>query len=348
MNTSHRAGRVGPRKSLLGALALLAVCGPASGALAQEAPEGTAEQRALLQQAQTARAAGRHAEALALAQRAAGEHAPLAARVLVAEEQLALGHAPEAAREILVAQYEMSERPGSTMSPAIEARVRAVLTAANPQVGRVTVRVARSVTEADVRLNGQPLARPFWNVPYPVAPGSFVIEAGGRTTLPERYPMTVNAGQRASVELQLTPAHTPAQPPPTEATPTPQPERPPERGPAEQPRVAMVRSPVGIVIGAIGAAAFFTGVGFGAASNGEYASLQSGRTRCPGPADCDARADRVQTYDTIANVGMIGGGALAVTGAVLFLVIRRPAPQERPPSAEAFAGPSGVGVLGAF
>lgn len=343
MKTSHR-------KFLLGTLALVAVCGLAPGALAQDAAgeilEGTAEQRALLQQAQTARAAGRHAEALALAQRATSENATLAGRVLVAEEQLALGRAPEAAREILVAQYEMSERPGATMAPAIEARVRAVLTAANPQVGRVIVRVARSVTEADVRLNGQPLARPFWNVPYPVAPGAIVVEAGGRTTLPERYPMSVNAGQRASVELQLTPTgHTAQAPPPEE---TPRPERRPERRPVEPPRVTMVRSPVGLVIGAVGAAAFFTGVGFGAASNGEYAGLQSGRNRCPGPADCDARADRVQTFDTIANVGMIGGGVLAITGAVLFIAIRRPAAQERPASVEASVGSNGVGIRGAF
>jgi len=103
---------------------------------------------------------------------------------------------------------------------------------------------------------------------------------------------------------------------------------------------------VGIIVGAAGVVAIGVGSVFGAVALSKKGDADD---RCDGSSCADARGvalnGEAQDAATLANVFVIGGAALAVTGVVLYLTAPT---QEQAPSARVALRPSGVSLEGAF
>ena len=172
--------------------------------------------------------------------------------------------------------------------------------------------------------DGQPIGRGLFGVPVPVDPGEHQLEARA----PGRQPWTsierVGAdGDSITVTVpELLPDPTAAAPPKPGAPP------PPPSGVVaadiEPPRSGSQRT-VGLVLGAGGLVSLGVGAVFGAraiSKNGD-AEDQCPNNRCTTQAGEDVN-DQAKSAATLANVFVIGGAALAVTGVVLYLTAPAP------------------------
>jgi hypothetical protein len=128
----------------------------------------------------------------------------------------------------------------------------------------------------------------------------------------------------ATPAMDATPASPPATEPAAVAAQAPPAELPASPAPATAPSHASSRSSVPvlpIVLGAAGGAAIASFAVFGAMSGSQWNKLENA---CPTDMHCDpsltSRADRGQTYQTIANVSLGLGAALIATSATLFVL----------------------------
>lgn len=131
-------------------------------------------------------------------------------------------------------------------------------------------------------------------------------DAPGETPVIDAAPASPPATEPAPIALQASPAELPASP-----------------APATAPLHASSRSSVPvlpIVLGAAGGVAIASFAVFGAMSASQWNKLENA---CP-TDHCDpslaSRADRGQTYQTIANVSLGLGAALIATSATLFIL----------------------------
>lgn len=312
-----RAPRQTPTLAWALALATLAA---APGARAQTAEE-IAGRRELLNRAQSAQQAGNHAEALAFAERAQSLSATPSVRLFIAEQNFILDRVAEALGGAELALREATALPTLANRESIMARARVLIAQASPRVGRLVVRVREDLPDASVRVNGRPLARAFWNVASVVSPGALVVEASAPGRQSERHELRVERGAVASVEVQLLLADHDLLAPETARTEPTTPSANPLR---------WSQSPLGLTLASVGVVAFAVGLGLGLAADATFRSLDADQTRCPGLADCDARADRVEQFGIAGTATMLSAGALFALGTTLLIVMVRPAPQMAP------------------
>ncbi len=197
------------------------------------------------------------------------------------------------------AQAVVAEADAAAASePKYEATAQAareIVAKLRPLIALVTIVGADQAADAEGTLTvaGRAIERPRWADPVAVEPGEVTVTLGG---LPSKQ-ITAEAGGEHRVDF----------------TPAPPPE--------PQPVVAYDgpdRRMMAYIAGGVGAAGLVTFAIFGGLALSEYGDLED---QCPDkqcPSDLSDDADSGQTFQTVANVGLIIGIVGVVAGAGLF------------------------------
>ena len=221
----------------------------------------------------------------------------------------------------------IAQRAGRADDEAEAKRRQAAL---EPRHQRITIHVATDLPTLVVRRDDKPIDRGAWDTALPVDAGSHVITAEATGRLPWRAVVAVTQpGETLRVEVpELTPAPPlalPVPPPPEPEKPAPVPatEAAPIRVPAETPSPAVATARPGYWTGrriagvtTFGAGVVGVGVGgiLGLVAKSEF-------TTAVGERGAAQRADSSSAVNegNTATVVMAVGGAVAVTGFVLWL-----------------------------
>lgn len=176
----------------------------------------------------------------------------------------------------------------------------------DPGYGEVVLRVVDPPDGMGVAVGGFDLPRVWWGHPFPVRPGVVQVDADAQGHVRGRRRVQVAAGRRVEVEMQLQRVREEAPPPP-----------PPVAQERSTPWVAVTMLGLGIGAAAAG------GVLFGLARDRQDTLDAS----CTGPSprtECDPGLRPLEqegsTMTTAGNLSTIAGGALAVTGAIWWIV----------------------------
>ncbi len=189
----------------------LIVCGtmaiPTRPVRAQSTDDAAAtERRELIQQAQRARNAGDHTQALELAQRAGRTGMTPSLRLFIAQTQQSLGRLGEAVIEadrcIREAESDMTARNRDT----VLATCRALAASVRPRVGRIVLRIpADAPADLTVTIAGQSIASADFGAPHPVTPGVVDVVVDGREHGRFQASITVAGGASVDVVARLVP-----------------------------------------------------------------------------------------------------------------------------------------------
>jgi hypothetical protein len=210
--------------------------------------------------------------------------------------------------------------------------------------------------------NGQEVRAPSWGASIPVDPGDHVLAASAPGRVGWTQTVTVHGnGQRLEVQVPVLPvdpnaaaappampavAPPPAEAPPMTVAPSPAPSEPPPSSWPLQRTIALVVGGVGVV--GLGVGGYFGARAF--SKHGEAEDLaedggceDDGLTCAKEPYE---RNEEAKDAATLSTIFMIGGGALAAAGIVLFVT----APSEESPQVAVRATPRDLSVTlgGAF
>ncbi|MFO0630760.1 MAG: hypothetical protein U0325_34750 [Polyangiales bacterium] len=302
-------------------------------AVAQADPETEGAARAgLIREAQAARVAGEHPRALELALRAGRIEMTLSLRRFIAEEQSEVGEVGPAAVSADACVRDAA-RDASPARAEHEAACRALAVSLRPRVGRVVVRVARPEPGLRVAVNRSELPPAMWDAPYPVTPGPVTIAATAPDRRVFRREVDVDVGPPVVVPVTLGEPEAAAQPDAAPSTAAPSTAAPSTAALARRDRNVPGRvGPGPFVLMGVGVATL-TAAGIflllrGSALNERDEMCDS--TGCPESAR--EPHDRAVTYNTLANVSFVVGGALAAGGLVWFILAPRSGSSSSTPS----------------
>lgn len=339
------------RRTLTVGFVALALCVGAADAQAQSDPNDAEYARA-----SQLRSGQQLDEALAIYQRLAAQtHAPRAiGQIGVTEAQMGRWVAAE---EHLTAAL-------ATHDPWVDAH-RAVLQAALDRtaenLGNLTI--ACNVSGAELRINGTAAGTLPRATPLRVAIGPVVIDVTAEGHEPHRQSVSITT-QSTRLEVTLVPAVAPRTPPVVAGA-------APSRVTAPTPATAVAPTPASRAVsggslgrtlawtGAVGAAVFI-GVGVvgyvvgseaAAQWNDDARCLQSTMPTVTRGGQCSGLNDTADTMQTLSYAGFIGGAALTITSAVLF--VTAPGSPQREQARARFGcgpGPTALGMAcgGAF
>ncbi|MDI3291100.1 hypothetical protein [Polyangium sp. 15x6] len=345
----------------LGARALLAAGILASAALAPppvhaEEPTATAEAkagaRAATEKGTNAFKESRYDEAVDMFLRAeslfhAPTHVLMLARSYVALGKLVL--AKEAYLSIVREELAPKAPPAFKLAKIDAQKELADL---SPRIPSLQVNTTPEAKNIVVTIDDKPLPAALLGIPSPIDPGTHVLRATAEGMAAPEKSVTVKEGEKATLVLELAPVAN-AGP----ITPAPPPVKP--KGPAngrEQPSGKTSPGRIaGVVLMGLGVAGLGAGGVFGGLSLAKRAEADEAFDAC-GAGCWGPPADAVRALDDDANkkgnlgiIGLAAGGALTITGIVLFVVSKR-SPGEAPAKAlmTPWIGPQGGGVVGRF
>lgn len=257
------------------------------------------------------------------------------------------GHTAEAFREFQAAASEAEVRaPAEPRYAPIAGVARSEAQALVPLISQLRIQMVDPPADTTVRLDGAVVPRNDWNADFAIEPGRHTVEAAAAGRQPFEHVWTVEAGHLAQVPVTLgpelstetghveLPTSAPATPGP--ATPVELPAPPvaaPPAIPYQAPPSSGLRAGGGVALG-IGLAAILGGAIAGTVAWTTYDGLQRdcGGARCPSTvSDAQARVELGRTSGTLFTAGMISGGVLVITGAVMLASSR--AAERRVPEA---------------
>lgn len=267
-------------------------CGGAAGFLlaasagAQTTPSAVAARALLIEQAEQARDAGDHREALSLASRAARIEMSASLRMFIAEEQLATGAFAASLASSLLCLREAGRDPALRARDAILTRCRDVNQRARTSVALITLQAPAGVAEVTVTLDDAPVPPELFDAPQPVDPGEhrLVVRAPGREDRAEV--LVAREGEARTISLTLGARRAePTAPQGVVTSIAPPP-----------PRVAVRASPAGpVALWSVGAA--------GVLAAGVFLALREASAQgCDVGADPGGSGERVWRCDTAAQV----------------------------------------------
>lgn len=209
----HERSKASDRFPLRGmpcvALALLLVQLTCAGARAQDSEASTtAAARSLFERGATAADAGDHATAVDLLGRSLSLRPSPVVAFNRAQSLVALGRLVEASETLARVEREATQDALRTAAAELRAMVA-------PRLAHVTVAVSPEDTDAEIQLDGAPLAAPLRGVATPVDPGTHVATALRDGVEVARAEATVAESGSGSLPLAV-PAVTIAEPPPLE------------------------------------------------------------------------------------------------------------------------------------
>jgi hypothetical protein len=221
--------------------------------------------------------------------------------------------------------------------------------ALEPKLSRLSIEVEdASIPGLSVLRGDAPVGSGQWGVPVPVDPGSVAVRASAPGRKDWSQTIDVPAGGSLTAKVpRLEPL--PAAAPPLEKAPPP-PAAPVARPP--EPPQSNTRRTVGIVLGATGVVALGAGGVLAIlAKNADSDSKRAGECTADGActsAGLDDRNRALHLADA-ATVVTIVGGALAITGGVIWLTAPKGHSESSPgPSAELGVGPRSLLLRGRF
>lgn len=172
---------------------------------AQTTPSAVTARALLIEQAEQARAAGDHREALALASRAGRIEMTASLRMFLAEEQLATRAFAAALASSLLCLREAGRDPALRARDAILARCREVNQRARTGAALITLQAPAGITDLTVTLDDAPVPPELFDAPQPVDPGEhhLVVRAPGRDDRAESF--VAREGEARTLSLQAGP-----------------------------------------------------------------------------------------------------------------------------------------------
>lgn len=317
---------------------------------AAEAGE-TVARRQLIDAAEKAHKAGFHDVALEYVLRAHAIHSSPTSFLFIAEEQMELGQPIDAYANAQQCLREIELDLKAHLRDAAQARCQALVGKLHAQIGELVLNIPAPPPGTTLRLNGKLVKVEVAGVPFPVAPGSITVEAGAPGYDPFKTDVTVSAGETKPVfvVLRLTPcpsgatrdaegtcrpALQAAGPAPSTATADASGARRavPEAGrvsnqdaatAADQPRRPFLSRRSAVIGGAVAAALLAGGGAAWLVADSKYGTVKDA---CDRGCTLDQRSSgisSVQSWERIATVGLVAGGALAVGAVVMFVVSHR-------------------------
>lgn len=205
-----------------------------------------------------------------------------------------------------------------------------------PKLGFLDVRVTHATPETTLKVANDEVRRGGWEEPVPVLPGAatVLVETPGHP--PVQQQIDIAAGEHKSVAVDAVP-EAPADAVATTTT--------TDTGPSDS---ATKLRPVMYVTAGLAVVGLATFAIAGIKANGTYSDLKSacGAGPCPPGHESDISAGKTQ--QTFANVGLVVFVVSAAATATLFFVTKPKPSSPTAASARVTAGPSFVGLQGAF
>jgi len=297
----------------------------------QLSPQEAEARRRLIEQAQAARVANNHAQALDFANRAGDMQMTASLRLFIAQEQQAVGQLAEALGNAEICGREAQQMPPNDRARAqqIQQACDDIKTALRPQVGQVTVQVPSPAPPGiRVFIGNNEVRQALWGIPYSVTPGRVHVTARVSGYPPFERDVDVAAGATVPVPIELrvdtthridneNPNHNQNQ----NTTPTTPP--PPSSGLSPGPFVLMG---VGVASMAVSAALFFGPRNSNLAMCSAVAGDANGALNCPSE-------DVIGTIRAMnsASIATLAIGSVAIVGGVVWLAVglatKKPAAQ---------------------
>ncbi len=238
-----------------------------------------------------------------------------------------LGRAAVEAKELLRddTRYEKAAQAASDERAALA-----------PKLGFLDVRITHATPETTLKVANDEVRRGGWEEPVPVLPGSatIVVETPGHAAVQQQ--VDVAAGEHKSIAIDAVPDV------PADAVAT----APPADASSDS---ATKLRPVMYVTAGLAVVGLATFVIAGAMANGTYSDLKNACGAGPCPPGHESDISKGKTQQTFANVGLVVFAVSGAATATLFFVTKPKAGS--PPtaaSARVTAGPSFVGLQGAF
>ncbi len=208
--------------------------------------------------------------------------------------------------------------------------------ALEPKLGFVTITIQNPADSTTLKIGGEDVKRAGWAEPAPVLPGTseVVVETPGKE--PVKKTVTLAAGEKTALTIDAGAAPAGPSGPPGGGTP----EGPKDTGGGPDLRT------YAYIAGGVGAAGLITFGVFGAMAASRWSTVKDecGNGPCP-----ESKRDLVsggQTFQTVANVGLVVGIIGAGAGVTLFLLSNPKKSSEG--STSAVLGPSYIGLQGSF
>jgi hypothetical protein len=205
-------------------------------------------------------------------------------------------------------------------TPALRADATAQAKKLEPRLAKYTVQVSAPPAGLTVTVAGQAIDLSL-DVPVPIDPGSYPVEATAPGRVAWKSQLTAAEGETSEIVVPKLAATASAsasksaqKPPPDEPKPPP-PSGKPGRG----------RRILGVAVTVIGVGGLVVGGVFGdqARKHNDKAKVICGgdidRCEPSGTNDAKREVDRARSAAQISTVAFIGGGALVVTGVVLYI-----------------------------
>jgi hypothetical protein len=244
---------------------------------------------------------------------------------------LTLATCHEAEGKLALAWSEYSSIANKSDARADRAqRAKERISAIEPKLARLSVMVPRATMEKtpslEILRDDVALGRGAWNTASPIDPGAHVIEARAEGMKPFRIEVQATSGGR--LEVVVPPLSASSSSPAAAATPQPasSSSAAEHRSSGYASRGTALRV-TGITLGALGLATVVAGGYFGVRA---FDLSDRAKAGCEGGCTDDALNTNKDAKSSaqLANYLVIGGGAAAVTGLVLYLI----APKSQPVS----------------
>jgi hypothetical protein len=207
-----------------------------------------------------------------------------------------------------------------------------------PKLGFLDVRVTHATPETTLKVANDDVRRGGWEEPVPVLPGTATILVETPGHAPVQQQVEVAAGEHKSMVIDAVPDASGEGLATSAGTP-----------PAATSDSSATLRPVMYVTAGLAVVGLATFAIAGVMANGTYSDLKSacGSSPCPPGHESDISAGKTQ--QTFANVGLVVFALSAAATATLFFVTS-PKKSSSPAAASArvTAGPSFVGLQGAF
>ncbi|MEZ4227217.1 MAG: tetratricopeptide repeat protein [Polyangiaceae bacterium] len=298
-----------------------------------------AAQKAFLKGAD-ASSKGKHEEAMAAFKESYDAVASPNPHLMYARELVALGRFADAYEEFdkVIPEAQAAAKTDDKYAQTAEAAHKD-MTDLESKIALVSV---IGVNDGDIlRVGGKEIPRESWGRPIPVMPGSVKVEVATSTGQESSKDVDAQAGSRPVVDMA-----------PAVAEPTPT-EKPESGTEVSTDSSKWDKRTWAYVAGGVGVAGLVTFGVFGALANAKHSKLEDECTNGVCPKSLEGDKDTGQTYQTVANVGLVVGIVGLGTGTALYLMSddkkEKQARKEPPkPSVNVGVGYQSVTVFGSF
>jgi hypothetical protein len=308
-----------------------------------------ATRRSLIEQAQAARGANNHQEALELSERASRIQMTPSLRLFIAQEQYSLGRLAEAFGNADACMREAEADTQARNREQVAQTCRSLSQELRGRIAHVVIHPPNpSPAGLQVTVNGNALTDALWGVPYVVTPGHVTVVAHANGYRDFQQEIDVAAAGNSDVQLNLeampqasaSPDHGGEQ----HAAASGPPQDTGNHGPGILP---LVVAGGGVVIAIVGGLLFIP-----QQSEINSTTMLCPSFHCPDPATAamaQPHRDAAVNWSIAAYTTLGVGGAVAIAGVVWFIVSR---PSSHPPSAAFHIVPTQdgavVGIHGIF